>query len=157
NADPLFEGVLPAMDAAARWVVPGGRWSPVRVKVYVALAWVDEPMSEFARASTEVRRLCEAHGLRPEPWVETLDAWHPHRFVTHAGRRVGPAVCALALPIGTGQQAPAEVRVWVQSAVEGEVGGALVWFSAEVDDDVWMTNPPGAGSHWGQMVCGWTR
>ena len=41
--------------------------------------------------------------------------------------------------------------------VEGEVGGALVWFSAEVDDDLWMTNPPGAGSHWGQMVCGWTR
>jgi SAM-dependent methyltransferase len=157
NADPLFEGVLPAMDAAVKWVVPGGRWSPTRVRIYVALAWVEEPALEFTRATEEVRRICAAYGLRPEPWLSTLDVWHPHRFTTNAERPVSSGVCALDLPIGQGEPAPQETLVWVTSTVDGAVGGALVWFSAEVDDDVWMTNPPGAGSHWGQMVCGWTR
>lgn len=158
NADPFFEGVMPAMTSAVKWVVPGGRWSPVRVKVYVALAWCDEPPNEFARAAAEVKRICERTGLDAVPWLRALDVWHPHRYVTHAERPLSVPVCAYDLPVPTlPAEVPEEVRVFVRSTVDGEVGGAMVWFAAEVDDDLWMTNPPGGGSHWGQMVCGWTH
>ena len=30
----------------------------------------------------------------------------------------------------------------------------MVWFEADYGDDR-MTNAPGQGGHWGQLVCGW--
>jgi hypothetical protein len=157
NADPFFEGVVPAMDAAAKWLVPGGKLSPRRLKVYVALAWANEPAEEFDLANREVRRICEAHDLQSNVLLDTLDVWHPMRFVTHAERPVSTIACAFDFEIGTGAPAPDLAHIAVQARVDGAVGGALVWFSAEVDDELWMSNPPGAGTHWGQMVCGWTR
>ncbi|MEQ1501284.1 MAG: class I SAM-dependent methyltransferase [Myxococcota bacterium] len=157
NADPFLEGVIPAMDAAAAWLAPGGRMSPRRLKVYVALAWVPEPAEEFEVANKEVRRLCAEHALDPGPLLASLDVWHPMRFVTHGERAVSTIACVMDLPIGTNTPPPTETEAVVWSRVDGAVGGALVWFSAELDDEIWMSNPPGAGTHWGQMVCGWTR
>lgn len=157
NADPFLEGVASAMDAAARWVVPGGRLSPRRLKVYVALAWNSEPYREWDAANGEVARMCVDHGLRPDALHRALDVWHPARIVTHAERAVSTIGCAIDVPLGQGAPMPDQARVAVWSRVEGEIGGAIVWFSAELDDDLWMSNPPGAGTHWGQMVCGWPR
>lgn len=155
NADPYYEGVLPAMDAAAKWLVPGGILSPLRVRVHVALAWVEEPAEEYAKAVAEVRRICSAHLIDPEPLLSTLAVQHPHRFTTNAERAVSSVAVAFDHPIGVGS-APDQATVEVVSTVEGEVGGAIVWFAAEVEEGSWMSNPPGHGSHWGQMVCGWT-
>lgn len=157
NADPFLEGVVPAMDVAAGWLAPGGRLSPRRLKVYVALAWMCEPPQEHALACSEVRRICAEAGLDPAAVLGTLDAWHPMRFVTHAERPVSTVACAFDLPLGTGAPTPDRAEVTVRAKVEGDVGGALVWFSGEVDDEIWMSNPPGAGTHWGQLVCGWKR
>ena len=157
NADPFLEGVVPAMDAAARWLAPGGRLSPRRLKVYVALAWACEPPEEHALARTEVARICAETGLAPGVVLDALDAWHPMRFVTHGERPISTVACAFDLPLGTGAPAPERADVLVRAKVEGEVGGALVWFSGELDDEIWMSNPPGAGTHWGQLVCGWKR
>jgi SAM-dependent methyltransferase len=157
NADPFFEGVMPAMEAGARWLVPGGILSPRRLKVYVALAWASEPAEEYAAATAEVKRIGGECGLELRSLLEALDVRHPMRWVTHAERPVSTVACAFDLPIGGEAPPPLEAQVQVWSRVEGAVGGALVWFSAEVDDELWMSNPPGAGTHWGQMVCGWTR
>jgi SAM-dependent methyltransferase len=157
NADPFTEGVVSAMNAAATWLAPGGVLSPRRLKVYVALAWASETPQEHGQARDEVARLCGAASLDPTLLLQTLDVPHPHRFFTHGERPLSAAALAFDLPLGTGEPIPTEAEVVVRSTVDGEVGGALVWFSGEVDDDLWMTNPPGAGTHWGQMVCGWPR
>lgn len=156
NADPFLEGVVPAMQGAARWMVPGGFMSPRRLKIYVALAWASEPPEEHGMARAEVRRICAAHGLVPDEILTTLEARHPMRFVTHRERPVSSMACAFDFALGTGA-APERTEVVVHARVEGDVGGALVWFSGEVDDEIWMSNPPGAGTHWGQLVCGWRR
>jgi SAM-dependent methyltransferase len=154
NADPYFEGVLPAMEAAAKWVVPGGVLSPRRVQVHVALAWVEEPAEEYAKAMREVKRICAQHLIDAGPLLATLDVPHPHRYTTSAERAVSTVALAFDHPVGTGPVIDHTV-VEVTSAVDGRIGGAIVWFAAEVDEDLWMSNPPGMGSHWGQMVCGW--
>lgn len=155
NADPYYEGVLSAMEAAAKWVVPGGMLSPRRVQVHVGLAWVEEPPEEYRKAMAEVQRISSTYLLDPGPLLATLAVPHPHRFVTNGERAVSTVALAFDHPIGTGV-APDETIVEVISHVDGAIGGAIVWFAAEVDEDVWMANPPGHGSHWGQMVCGWT-
>lgn len=157
NADPFLEGVVPAMNAAATWLAPGGRLSPTRLKVYVALAWATEASEEHGMARSEVRRMCAEHDLNPARLLEVLDVWHPMRFVTHAERPVSTSAVAFDLPLGQGEPEPDEAEVVVWSRVSGAVGGAMMWFSADIDDEVWMSNPPGAGSHWGQLICGWTR
>jgi SAM-dependent methyltransferase len=157
NADPFTEGVVSAMNSAAKWLVPGGFLSPRRLKVYVALAWANEPPQEHAQARAEVTRLCADVSLDPTTLLATLDVPHPHRFFTHGERPVSKAALAFDVLLGTGEGIPPQAEVVVRSTVDGEVGGALVWFSGEVDEDLWMTNPPGAGTHWGQMVCGWPR
>ena len=124
NADPFFEGVVPAMDSAAQWLVPGGRLSPRRLKVYVALAWASEPSEEFESREPGIRRICSAHGLQGDVLHETLDVWHPMRFVTHAERPVSTVACAFDFEIGTQEPAPDLARIAVQSRVDGAVGGA---------------------------------
>jgi predicted RNA methylase len=157
NADPFTEGVVPAMNAAAKWLVPGGTLSPRRLKVYVALAWASESPEEHAQARGEVSRMCEEVGLNPAVLLDTLDVRHPHRFFTHAERPLSQGALAFDVLLGTGEGVPTDAEVVVRSSVDGAVGGALVWFSGEVDEDLWMTNPPGGGTHWGQMVCGWSK
>jgi SAM-dependent methyltransferase len=157
NADPFAEGVVPAMNAAAKWLVPGGFLSPRRLKVYVALAWASESPDEHVQATAEIERLCKEVGLDPGALLHAIRCPHPHRFFTHGERPLSQASVAFDLAIGDGNHGPVESEVVLRSTVDGEVGGALVWFSGEVDEDVWMTNPPGGGSHWGQMICGWAR
>ncbi len=157
NADPFLEGVVGAMDSVAKWVVPGGLISPRRLKVYVALGWILEPPAEHAAARAEVERMCAEVGLDGGPLQAALGVGHPQRYFTHEERPISTIACAFDLPLGTGAPLPEETEVVVRSRVEGVVGGALVWFSGEVDDDIWMSNPPGAGTHWGQMACGWSH
>jgi SAM-dependent methyltransferase len=157
NADPFTEGVVSAMNAAASWLRPGGFLSPRRLKVYVALAWAPESPDEHAQARSEVSRLCGDVGLDPALLLATLDVPHPHRFFTHAERPVSQGALAFDVLLGVGEPMPTDAEVVVRSTVDGAVGGALVWFAGEVDEDLWMTNPPGGGTHWGQMVCGWSR
>lgn len=157
NADPFTEGVVSASRGAARWLVPGGFLSPRRLKVYVALAWATESPEEHGQARDEVARICAECGLDPGPLLGTLDAPHPHRFFTHGERPLSQATLAFDVPLHADATIPREAEIVVRSTVDGGVGGALVWFSGEVDDDLWMTNPPGAGTHWGQMVSAWSR
>jgi SAM-dependent methyltransferase len=157
NADPFLEGVVPAMNAARAWLAPGGVMSPRRLQVYVALAWATEPAEEHAMARDEVARICDRYGVAAGVLAETLEVRHPMRFVTHNERAVSSVALAFDLPIGTGEEAPIEAEVVVRARVSGEVGGAIVWFAADVDDGLQHTNPPGARSHWGQLVCGWAR
>jgi SAM-dependent methyltransferase len=157
NADPFLEGVVQAMNASRHWVAPGGIMSPRRLQVYVALAWATEPAEEHAMARDEVARICGRYGVAPDVLVDTLEVRHPMRFVTHNERAVSSVAVAFDFPLGTGARAPKEAEVVVRSRVAGEIGGAIVWFSADVDDGLIHTNPPGARSHWGQLVCGWAR
>ena len=157
NADPFLEGVVPAMNAARAWLAPGAVLSPRRLQVYVGLAWATESAEEHALARGEVDRIGERYGLAVGGLQEVLAVRHPMRFVTHHERAISSIALAFDLPIGTGEEAPVETEVVVRARVAGDVGGAIVWFAAEVDDGLTHTNPPGAQSHWGQLVCAWTR
>jgi protein arginine N-methyltransferase 1 len=157
NADPFVEGVVPAMNAARAWLAPGGLMSPRRLQIYVALAWATEPAEEHAMARNEIARICGRYGVEAKVLTDTLDVRHPMRFVTHNERAVSSVALAFDIPIGTGEDAPDEAEVVVRARVSGEIGGAIVWFAADVDEGLQHTNPPGARSHWGQLVCGWPR
>ncbi|MEZ4239174.1 MAG: methyltransferase domain-containing protein [Myxococcota bacterium] len=156
NADPFNEGVVSAMQAAARWVAPGGWLSPRRLKVHVALAYAEEPAVEYAAASREVARICEAHGLRAGVLQDTLAVEHPQRIVTSLERPVSEVATPFELTIGPELALPAPVVVRVRAKVTGTVAGAIVWFAAEVDEGCGCRTRRG-GSHWGQLVCGWRR
>jgi hypothetical protein len=145
------------MNAARTWLAPGGVLSPRRLQVYVGLAWATEPAEEHAMAREEVARIGDRYELVVKDLQDVLAVRHPMRFVTHNERAVSSIALAFDLPIGTGEEAPVETEVVVRARVAGAVGGAIVWFAAEVDDGLTHTNPPGGRSHWGQLVCGWTH
>jgi len=155
NADPFAEGLVDAMDAAANWVMEGGRLSPRRLRLWVALVRENTSAREVAEVRQVLAQLSQHHQLDLSPLVDGLDTLEPYRFLSPAAVPVTRSHCVLDLPLGTGTRPPQVVHVEVPVEHSGPVGGALVWFEAEVDDGVWMSNPPTNPGHWGHLLSGW--
>ncbi|MFZ5476545.1 MAG: methyltransferase domain-containing protein [Myxococcota bacterium] len=148
NADPFVEGVLPAMDAAAAW---GGRLAPRRLRVWAALARAGGSAREYRAARAEVRRLGDRHGLRVGALEGALATREAYVTVTATESPVGPPVLVWDLALGAGER-PSDRAVTLSASEPGPVAGVLVWFEAELDDELVLANPPGAGGHWGQLL-----
>lgn len=157
NADPFYEGVVEASEAAAAWVVPGGHLAPRRLRVFAQLVCSQDSAREAADAMAAVRAVGERFGLRVDPLLEGLAQPGPYRYVTGGELMASAPMLLWDLELGSGAEPEEELRRTLICSHPGPVAGALLWFEAELDDDIRMHNPPGTRSHWGQFVSSWSR
>jgi hypothetical protein len=154
NAEPLHEGVIDAMAGASKWVVPRGRLAPRRLRIWTALTRTRDSAVEMASARREIRGIADTWGLDLRALDATLGRAGVTKTVTASLAAAGPPALIADIPLGGGVR-PVDVELALTTDEPGPVGGALVWFEAELDDELTMANPPGAGGHWGQLVCAW--
>lgn len=154
NADPFVEGVLEAMAAARTWATDG-LLVPRRLRVYAALVRAADSAREVRDARRNVATLGATHGLDLGLLDALLADCGPYPHVHHTGELASAPVCVWDLEIGEATRPTEPMEVDLVATDPGPVGGAVVWFEAELDDDVTMTNPPGAGGHWGQLISAW--
>ncbi|MES2642076.1 MAG: class I SAM-dependent methyltransferase [Myxococcota bacterium] len=153
NADPFSEGVLPAMAAVAPWVSPtGGLLAPRRLRVWAALARASGSAREARLARAQVRGIGARYDLVTGPLEACLDTPLAYVSVTTTEPPAGPAALAWSLALGTDAR-PAPVTLALTAAEAGPLAGVLLWFDAELDAGLILANPPGAGGHWGQLLC----
>jgi 2-polyprenyl-3-methyl-5-hydroxy-6-metoxy-1,4-benzoquinol methylase len=157
NAEPFAEGVVPAMRAAADWVAPGGLMAPSRLRVWVALVRALDSAREARAAGYEIARLEARLGLDLGLLREALVPTESYKYMTHTEEPVSTAALAWDIALGTDEEPVDFVDVDVILRESGAVAGAIVWFDADLDDQATMANAPGAGGHWGQLVCGFAE
>jgi SAM-dependent methyltransferase len=155
NAEPFAEEVLDAMDAAAPWLAPGGRLAPRRMRVWVALIRDNSSAVEVRDVRALLDRVSRTHHLDLSPLLDELDALEPYRYFSPELAPVTAPVCVADLKLGTGERPPAHQRLRLPVTEAGPIGGAALWFEAELDDGLVLDNAPGHPGHWGHLVLGW--
>jgi hypothetical protein len=147
GADP-FVGSLAEWGEAAAMVRPGGWVAPGRIEVWAARASARGPADEAAEAFSEIDAIAAATGLDLGPVREALGGGGPYRWFTEAEEPTGAAVRVWAL-------APGERPRPRTLDLAGEGCGVVVWFRLEIAPGQWIGGPPGTGSPWPPLVCGW--
>lgn len=148
--EPFADGLPAELEAAARWLAPGGRIAPRRLRVMGALAESTWTGDEATAAREELAAWSAAYDLDFGPVQAALDAAPPYRLFTEAEDPIGPAIAVWDLAIGKRPRP----RI-VEMGAPGDAGGALQWLEAELDDGLILGGPPGTGSPWPALVCGW--
>lgn len=156
NADPFAEGVLEAMDAVRPWLAPTGILAPRDVRVWVALTRAANCAREARVALEQVRRIGAQFDLVVGAVEGLFAVSGSYKYVSVSEEPISAPALALDLAVGLGQR-PENRIVELVADQTGRVGGALVWFEAQLDDDLTLANAPGRGGHWGQLVCSWSR
>lgn len=156
NADPFLEGLLPASDAAASWLAPGGVLAPGRLRILAAPVVGVASTAEAVAARRELQRLGGAAGVDLGAAVRHVGDAGTYRYVAEVDDLAGSAVVVWDVELGRGWRPPDELELDLQAAAGADVGGVAVWFEAEYAPGSWLANPPGEGGHWGQLVCGWS-
>ncbi len=157
NADPFREEVLQAMDGAAPWVVPGGQLLPRRLKVWLSLVRENTSAVEARTVRRTLLRLADKHDLDLSPLLDSMDRLTPFSFIAPQIDPITAPICIVDLPLGVGLRPPEWQRVRIPVEEPGQIGGAAVWFEAELDDGIVMHNGPGHPGHWGHLVHGWAE
>ncbi len=135
--------MLPAIEAAGRWLKPGGRFCPSQVRLFVA------PVGDFALPSVDIWRE-PFYGIDMAPAeadarrVCTLGNLHPHNIAA------APALYHTFVPPGPPGPFDRACEFTVTRA--GPVCALAGWFEAQLADDVVLTTAPGHETHWGQYL-----
>ena len=156
NADPLSEGVLEAMRAAADWVVPGGKLAPSRLRIWAALTPMVDGHREIAAARNDVHRMSNRFGLRTDAIDSVLEGFGSNRYFERVTKLASEPELVYDLRLGVdddGLIIPKKVTFRANEDVVAS--GSVVWFEAELDDGLFHANPPGKPGHWGQLMCEW--
>lgn len=157
NADPFAEGLLPAMDAAARWRAPGGLLAPVHLDLHVALVAAASNQAEVAAARDIISELGAAWDLAVDPLLQVIDESPPVRSTVSFAELRSTSALAWRGWLGTGERPPARIRLPLTATGSGWIGGAVLWFSAPYDAQLTLNNHPDEATHWGIYVNAWTR
>ncbi|MBW2256864.1 MAG: class I SAM-dependent methyltransferase [Deltaproteobacteria bacterium] len=157
NADPFYEEVLDAMEAVAPWVAPNGTLAPNRLRVWLALVRAPGSAGEARKAREEVRRASAAFDLDVGHLLSVLTCRESYRYHTTAEHPITAPVKVFDLPVGGSERPPMSTRVTVRVEDPGPIGGAMVWFEADLDEGIVLANPPGGEDHWGQLICAWAK
>lgn len=157
NAEPFREGVLDAMDAVRPWLAEGAVMAPSRLRVWVALVRAPESAAEAGRGRSQVRALGQEFGLRVDGLHRALGSPSPYKYVSTSEQLVSAPALVHDLQLGTGQLPEERVLVDLDVVEPQEVGGAVIWWEAELDEGLTLDNAPGRPGHWGQLVCAWDR
>ncbi len=135
--------MLPAVEAAGRWLKPGGRFCPSEVRLFVA------PVGDFSLPSVEVwsepfygvdLAPAQAEALR----VCSLGNLHPNTLLSE------PERYHTFVPPGPAPPFDRTFRFTTQRP--GRLRALAGWFEAQLADDVILTTAPGYETHWGQHL-----
>ncbi len=137
------DGMLPAVQAAGRWLKPGGRFCPSQVRLFVApagdfvLPAVDiwrEPFYgvDLSPAEAESLRVCALGNLAPSSLL--ADAQPYHQFTP------------------PGPPAAFDSSLEFTFRRSGRLRALAGWFEAQLAADVLLTTAPGHETHWGQHL-----
>ncbi len=157
NADPFAEGVLEAMAGVRPWLAEGGFSSPTRLRVYAALIREGDSAREVRHARQQIRRFSQRFDLKLDHLDHQLAHPGAYTYVHHVRELASAPALIWDLSVGHSEtpEDPVELRFIVREA--GPVGGAVLWFEADLDEGVVMNNVAGDESHWGQLVSGWPK
>ena len=157
NADPFEECVLEAMLGARDWLAPGGTMAPRRLVVKAALLRETASAGEVRSAQREVARLAEEHNLVLDGLRAVIAEPGVYRWFHTVRELAGDPVVVWDLEVGVDLTPEEPVEITLHTHEPGPVGAVVIWWEAELDEVSSMTNAPGAGGHWGQLVCGWPQ
>ena len=157
NGDPFFEGVLSASRAVAPWVVKGGILAPRRLRVYGALCRPYSSAHEVELAHEQLRSLGDAYDLDLRGLRDALRSDESYRQFSHIEYPVGPATLLYDIELGSDEEPPESMYAILTANEAGPISGAMVWFEADYDDNLVMSNLPGTPNHWGQLVLCWSQ
>jgi hypothetical protein len=105
-------------------------------------------------AMTELARAARSYHLDLGPIYEGLATAGAYRYLGQFSEAPGAPTLLWDLELGVAREAaPVVVEMIAEEA--GPIGGVVLWFDATLDPDLPMTNAPGAGGHWGQLVSAW--
>jgi SAM-dependent methyltransferase len=134
------DAMLGAVEAAARWLRPGGRIVPDRVTLHLApLGAVGFPPLDGLRAPRFGVSLAPllAHAIRRTYRGD----FHPHHLL-------GPAAVYAEYVAPARRAFDEEVRLEIARA--GRLRGLCGWFEARLAEGVTLATAPGTETHWGQ-------
>ncbi len=135
--------MLPAVEAAGRWLAPGGRFCPSEVRLFVA------PVADFVLPSIDVWREpfygvdlapLEAEALR----VCTLGNLHPDNVLAPPER--------YHTFVPPGPAPPFDHAFRFVTTRPARLRALAGWFEAQLAPDVVLTTAPGHETHWGQHL-----
>ncbi len=152
HANPFNEGVVDASNEMARWVVPGGRLAPSRLKVHAALVPAAGPSNARVRAEAELAAHATRWNLDLSPVSRVLGGDEGYAYNTDDEHPVGPAVVVYDIALGDGRHIPEAVERTLEVDAPATVGGVMVWFEAQLDETAVLANPPQGAGHWGHLV-----
>ncbi len=154
NADPFLEGILAVSDDAARWVAPGGHLAPSRLRVLAAAVAAVPSIADARHARAALTSIEADSGLDLSPVHAAVGDVGTYRYLAEVDDQVGSAEVLWEIPLGVGWEPP-ETMAFSLPTTE-PAGGVAVWWEAELAPGLWVSNAPGSGGHWGQLVCAWT-
>jgi SAM-dependent methyltransferase len=137
------DGMLPAVEAAGRWLKPDGRFCPSQVRLFVAPAgdftlpaldiW-REPFYgvDLSPAESDALGVCALGNLAPSSLLAPPRAFHTFT------------------PPGPAPRFDAQLRFSFTRA--GRLRALAGWFEAQLAPDVILTSAPGHETHWGQHL-----
>ncbi|MCB9779234.1 MAG: class I SAM-dependent methyltransferase [Alphaproteobacteria bacterium] len=155
NADPFAEGILDAMNAAARWVRPGGILAPHRIDLHVALIAAADADAELAEGRRAVRRLGEKYDLPVAAILDAINQSPRSRNTASWVELRSTAALAWSGDLALYRPPAACTRVTVTPTGSGRVSGAALWFAAPYDDELVLANEPQEPGHWGIFTVTW--
>ena len=135
------DAMLDAVEAAARWLKPGGGFLPDRVRLLLA------PTGSFGFASIDFAS-SSAYGvsLRPlEPYVFTS-----YRADLRRDLMLAPPALFADYRAAEPCVFDRELAFVVEQA--GRLRGLAGWFEADLAPSVTLTTAPGIETHWGQVL-----
>ncbi|MFT5683465.1 MAG: SAM-dependent methyltransferase [Myxococcota bacterium] len=156
NADPFVEGVMSVAEATRAWVGEHGLLAPRRLRVFAALCGCEAPAREMRQADDELRRLEASLGLRLGPLREALQTEETSKEIGVEVPMSAP-VEVWSLDLRSDELPEDEEVIQLTAMVDAEVGGVMVWFEAELDDGLVLSNAPGTDNHWGQLLAGFSE
>lgn len=154
NAEPFAEGILGVSRSATRWASGAGHLAPRSLEVWGALVRESSCAAELRAARRELSSAARTYDLDMGPVLDTFADPGPTTFVTGHVQLASEPVCLFRTDLRDPGD-PRRVEVVTQVGEPGPVGGVALWFRAELDDDLWLDNVPGASGHWGVHVIAW--
>ncbi len=137
------DGMLEAVAAAARWMKPGARFLPARVRLVVA------PVGDcFVDAIDSLRP--GFYGIDLAPSLVYAENQGYHAALDPAFLLAAPATFATLDPPRTGGAFDAALTFPL--ARGGELRGFAGWFEATLAPGIVLSTAPGIDSHWGQYL-----
>src|SRR5579871_5337269 len=136
------DGMLGAVAAAARWMKPGARFSPSRVRLVVA------PVGDHIVEAID-SLAAGYYGIDFAPAAAYALNQGYHATIEPAWLMAEPATFATVEPPRADSPLDGEMAFSLRA---GELRGLAGWFEATLAPDVLLSTAPGIDTHWGQYL-----